>query len=154
DFDKVAALESHRKVLRKNLAHTRTLIQTIDRTIEHLKGTKKMKSQELFAGFSPEQQARHEQALIDRYGDGIKDTIAESKARVKDWSKAKWQKSGEEFGAICQDLVKLMGQGKGPDSREAQSVIRRHFEWLKQFWTPNRASYAGHSQLIVDSELR
>src|SRR5437762_10055403 len=47
DFDKVAALESHRKVLRKNLAHTRTLIQTIDKTIAHLKGTKKMKSQEL-----------------------------------------------------------------------------------------------------------
>src|SRR6185295_7811910 len=39
DFDKVAALESHRKVLRRNLAHTRNLIVTIDKTIEHLKGT-------------------------------------------------------------------------------------------------------------------
>src|SRR5436190_18368061 len=37
DFDKVAALESHRKVLRKDLATTRKLIQTIDKTIEHLK---------------------------------------------------------------------------------------------------------------------
>jgi TipAS antibiotic-recognition protein len=35
-----------------------------------------------------------------------------------------------------------------------QEVIRRHYEWLKQFWTPNRESYAGHSQLIVDSDLR
>src|SRR5688572_31392239 len=48
DFDKVVALESHRKVLRKNLARTRKLIQTIEKTIEHLKGKKKMKSQELF----------------------------------------------------------------------------------------------------------
>src|SRR5678809_397444 len=30
DFEKVAALESHRKVLRKNLARTQTLIRTID----------------------------------------------------------------------------------------------------------------------------
>ena len=37
DFDKVVALESHRRVLRKNLAHTRKLIQTIDKTIERLK---------------------------------------------------------------------------------------------------------------------
>src|SRR6187431_1461376 len=48
DFDKVAALESHRKVLRKDVARTRKLIVTIDKTIEHLKGTRKMKSKELF----------------------------------------------------------------------------------------------------------
>src|SRR5882724_4521030 len=70
DFDKVAALKSHRKVLRKNLADTRKLIQTIDKTIEHLKGKKTMKGQELFVGFDPKQQARHEQYLIDRYGEG------------------------------------------------------------------------------------
>src|SRR5438034_264880 len=52
DFEKVAALQSHRKVLQKNLARTRTLIETIDKTIEHLKGTKKMKSEEMFLGFS------------------------------------------------------------------------------------------------------
>src|SRR6187399_1350430 len=52
DFDKVAALESHRTVLLKNFDRTRSLIVTIDKTIEHLKGTKKMKSNELFAGFS------------------------------------------------------------------------------------------------------
>src|SRR4026209_374835 len=40
DFDKITALESHRKVLRRNVAHTRKLIQTIDKTIEHLKGKK------------------------------------------------------------------------------------------------------------------
>jgi len=154
DFDKVAALESHRKTLRKNLAHTRTLIQTIDRTIEHLKGAKKMKNQELFAGFSPEQQARHEQYLVDRYGAGMKETIAESKVRVKDWTKAKWERSGVEFSRICQDLVVAMNKHSAADAREVQAVIRRHFEWLKQFWTPTRASYAGHSQLIVDSELR
>src|SRR4026209_2107501 len=69
DFDKVAALESHRKVLQKNVAQTRKLIVTIDKTIEHLKGKKKMKSEEMFAGFDPEEQARHEQYLIDRFGE-------------------------------------------------------------------------------------
>src|SRR5215475_15306500 len=33
DFDKVTALESHRKVLRRDLARTRKLIATIDKTI-------------------------------------------------------------------------------------------------------------------------
>src|SRR5215218_1760780 len=50
-FEKVAALQSHRKVLQKNLTRTARLIETIDKTIKHLKGTQKMKSEELFAGF-------------------------------------------------------------------------------------------------------
>ncbi|HKQ37585.1 MAG TPA: MerR family transcriptional regulator [Verrucomicrobiae bacterium] len=51
-FEKVAALNSHRQILEKNVARTRTLIETIDKTIRHLKGTKKMKNEELFMGFS------------------------------------------------------------------------------------------------------
>ena len=40
------------------------------------------------------------------------------------------------------------------ESLDVQRVIRRHYKWLKQFWTPTRESYAGHSLMIVDSELR
>ena len=113
-----------------------------------------MKGQELFAGFSPEQQAKHEQYLIDRFGARMKDEIARSKARVKDWTKADWEKSGRAFAEICRDLVGLMERRLAADSDEVQVVIRRHHRWLKQFWTPTRESYAGHSQLVVDSELR
>jgi DNA-binding transcriptional MerR regulator len=65
DFEKVAALQSHREVLQKNLTRTRTLIETIDKTIQHLKGTKRMKSKEMFAGFTVA--AGH-----DRFGEHIK----------------------------------------------------------------------------------
>jgi DNA-binding transcriptional MerR regulator/quercetin dioxygenase-like cupin family protein len=52
DVEIVAALQSHRKVLQKNLARTRQLTETIDKTIQHLKGTRKMKGEEMFVGFS------------------------------------------------------------------------------------------------------
>ena len=63
-FEKASALKSHRQVLEKNVARTRTLIETIDKTISHLKGTKKMKSEELFMGFSIG-------AGKDRFNDGF-----------------------------------------------------------------------------------
>lgn len=50
-FEVVAALESHRAVLRDDLARTHTLIATIDKTVNHLKGTAAMKTEEMFAGF-------------------------------------------------------------------------------------------------------
>src|SRR3954470_16989745 len=91
DFDKVAALESHRKVLKGNLSRTRELLRTVENTIEHLKGTHKMKTNELFAGFDPEQQAAHEEYLVTRFGQGATTAIAEAKRNVKSWSKSDWQ---------------------------------------------------------------
>jgi DNA-binding transcriptional MerR regulator len=43
DFEKVAALQAHLRVLQENLARPRILIGTIDKTIRHLKGTENMK---------------------------------------------------------------------------------------------------------------
>jgi mannose-6-phosphate isomerase-like protein (cupin superfamily) len=51
-FQKAAALRSHRQVLERNVTRTRTLIETIDKTLQHLTGTTPMKSEELFTGFS------------------------------------------------------------------------------------------------------
>jgi DNA-binding transcriptional MerR regulator len=52
EFEKIDALESHRKILQKKLDRTRTLIGTIDKTIMHVKGKKKMKNKEMFVGFN------------------------------------------------------------------------------------------------------
>lgn len=51
DFEKIAALESHRGVLDAKLARTRALLATIDNTIRHLKGTKRMNTEDIFQGF-------------------------------------------------------------------------------------------------------
>jgi DNA-binding transcriptional MerR regulator len=52
DFEIAVALQSHRQFLQHNLARTHRLIETIDKTVKHLKGTKKMKTEEMFVGFS------------------------------------------------------------------------------------------------------
>ena len=52
DFEIVAALHSHREALEKKRTQTRRLIETIDRTIDHLKGPTTMRSHEMFVGFS------------------------------------------------------------------------------------------------------
>jgi DNA-binding transcriptional MerR regulator/quercetin dioxygenase-like cupin family protein len=64
DFEKVAALQSHRKLLERKLTRTGALIQTIDKTIAHLKGTRQMSTEEMFAGFTVA-------AGDDRFGEHI-----------------------------------------------------------------------------------
>src|SRR5262249_41209124 len=118
------------KALLQNLDRTRQLIQTIDKTIEHLKGKTKMKSQDMFVGFDPEEQARHERYLVGRFGDKMKQEIARSKEKVKGWTQTDWERSGTAFAQICRDLVSAMEQKQSTDSAGVQAVIRNHFEWL------------------------
>jgi DNA-binding transcriptional MerR regulator len=52
DFEIASALQSHQQLLQHKVARTHRLIETIDKTMKHLKGTKKMKTEEMFVGFS------------------------------------------------------------------------------------------------------
>lgn len=65
NFEKISALQSHRQVLQETLVRTHRLLETIDKTIEHLKGTTTMPNKELFAGFTIA-------AGEDRFGEQIK----------------------------------------------------------------------------------
>src|SRR5580692_6965252 len=52
DFDQLSALHSHRKSLSLEWEKIGQLLKTIDKTIKHLKGKKKMKDTEIFDGFN------------------------------------------------------------------------------------------------------
>ena len=116
DFEKVAALQSHRKVLQENLARTRTLIETIDKTIKHLKGTKKMKSEEMFLGFNVA-------AGKDRFGEQTKLGGEPNDCKVS---------AQDTDGAMC--VFEFTGMGGGPrhlhhDQDEWIYVIDGEFEF-------------------------
>ena len=106
DFEKVAALQSHREVLKKNLARLHTLIETIDKTIEHLKGTKKMKSEEMFLGFSVD-------AGKDRFGEHIKLGGESNDCKVS---------AQDTGGAMC--VFEFTGGSSGP----------RHLHYHQDEW--------------------
>jgi DNA-binding transcriptional MerR regulator len=143
DFDKMKALSSHAQVLQKNVERTKKLIKTIGRTIEHLKGTKKMKDHEIYHGFSNEKQDEYQKYLVNRFGGRIEDSIQESNEKVKNMNKEDFEKSKKDWVHILDDLAKLWKKQTQASSPEVQKIIHKHYEWLKKFWTPDRASYAG-----------
>jgi DNA-binding transcriptional MerR regulator/quercetin dioxygenase-like cupin family protein len=116
DFEIVAALQSHRKLLQKNLTRTLRLVETIDKTIQHLKGVKKMKTEQMFAGFSVG-------AGSDRFGENIKLGGEPNNCKV----------SGRDTdGAMC--VFEFTGSGGGPrhlhfEQDEWIYVIQGEFEF-------------------------
>ncbi|MCD6049103.1 MAG: skgA-A [Verrucomicrobia bacterium] len=107
DFERIAALQSHRQVLQKNLTRTRILLDTIDKTIRHLEGTQKMKSEEMFVGFSVA-------AGKDRFDEHIKLGGEPNDCKVS---------AKDTGGAMC--VFEFTGSGSGPRHRH-----RDQDEWI------------------------
>jgi len=113
-FEKLAALKSHRQVLDKNVTRTRMLIETIDKTVSHLKGAKKMTTEEMFIGF-------HIAAGKDRFNDGFdrNGTTIDCKVSGKDTA-----------GALCVLEVNNTGWPRhiNPDQDEWLYVVNGEVE--------------------------
>jgi len=153
DFDKISALVSHKMVLLNQIKKNQQLIQTIDHTIKHIKGERRMDEKEMYRGFSLEKQQEHQKLLKERYGIEIDHHIDASYKKVENWDSEKWNEVSEEFDSLLQELVELAKKGLEPSSKEAQKCVEKHYNWLSHFWSPGKEAYIGHSNLILETDL-
>lgn len=149
DFDKIKSLQQQKSSLQSKAERTQTLIQTIDKTISHLRGQYKMRFEEMFEGFDPIKQQEHEKYLLDS-GILSQQQIDESWQRAAHWKKDDWEafkSAGENLNLALTHAIK---QGLTVDSPEVQSLVQQHFEWINTFWTPTKDSYLGLGQMYLD----
>lgn len=145
DFDRITTLQSHRKILEKNLDQMQHLIKTVDKTIAHLRGKEKMKLEEIFHGFDSEKQMIYENYLVDS---GVsQDVIEGCKDKINNWGEGKWIEIKQEADQIHQELVSAINNNLAPSSSEVQKLIKKHYEMTKIFWTPTKESYIGLGKL-------
>ena len=131
DYDVMGALQSHKEALSKQAARINRLIQTVDNTINHLKGNQTMSDEKLFEGFSEEQQEKYAQEAEKMYDP---ETVRESNRKWKAYSAAKKEAILAESSAIYKDMISVMS--KGASSAEAQAIVERWRKHMDYFWTP------------------
>jgi DNA-binding transcriptional MerR regulator len=148
NFDKVEALFSHKHILKQKLNRMQMLIKTIDITIAHLKGKMIMNDIEMYEGFDLNKQQEYEKYLLDQ-GILTEKEVHESWKNVKYWKKEDWEKFHQEGDALNKALALAIKANFLPESTEVQSLIRRHYEWVKCFWTPTKTSYVGLGEMYL-----
>lgn len=132
DFDKLSALHSHRKILVKQLKKSRQQIQTIDNTIKHLEGKKKMKDGEFFEGLNTPKQREYERYIIEG-GQYTAEELEKGRQKLAKWSKKEWQGVQATWEELLRDYVSAIKSGTSPDSPAAHDLVVRHLEYLKKF---------------------
>jgi len=129
DFDLLQALEGHRRALLKRIEHTNHLIETVDKTIRHIKGEIHMSKKDFYSGFDEEKQKEYTRRARERWGD-------EAMKRTKDWNSYTPEQKNDilaEGHEINMGIVANMD--KGPESPEVQYWIGRwHQSINKNFY--------------------
>lgn len=154
DFDQISALNSHRRTLCREWERLRQLIDTIDKTIDHLNGKTKMKEEDMYDGFiTKEKQEEYKEYLKNRFGSDHPE-FAECERNVSQWTQADWQRYKSESESNMRQLAGMMERRLSPDCSEVQAVIQSHYKWLKKFWTPDRQSYVALGQMYTELEWK
>ena len=154
NFDRIETLKRHRLTLAAQAKRYRSLIATVDATLAALEGDQTMDDKELYQGFAPEKQAEYEDWLIDRYGEPMREKIADSKAKMKErgLSKAQFDDMQTKIDAFEIGMAKAMADGLPIDSAPVREILAGHQAWLAQVWPnpPSKESYAGLADIYSE----
>jgi DNA-binding transcriptional MerR regulator len=149
--DQIGVLQQHRGKLQEERERYRLLIETIDRTIEELKGERTMANADLYKGFSAEKQAGYEAWLIDRYGEPMREALDVSRKSWAKMSAAEQEALGREIAQVEQALADAQRSGVDSASEEVGALLWRHRAWVGAMWgRPCPADrYAGLADLYL-----
>jgi DNA-binding transcriptional MerR regulator len=144
DFDQLAALYSHRQSLQREWEKIGVLLKTIDKTIKHLEGKKKMKDKEMFDGFHIALVKMEENKP---YSEAVKLIVQSVKNPTKDAEdvakrgKAYYDNILTTAHAIFKELVKCIEKGLDPAADEVQKIIKKHHAFTEQIHSVTKEVY-------------
>jgi DNA-binding transcriptional MerR regulator len=145
EFDQVAALEDHRRLLEKRAERLTRLLRTIGRTIQRLtEDTMEMTDEELYGGFTQEEIERYKREAREMYDPAL---VEESERRVRRMSRAQWQSVKEEGDEITRAEAGLMD--RAPNDPDVQKLMARHHAWIEHFYPASAEVFRGLGQLYT-----
>lgn len=138
-FGRLEALEMQRDLLLNKRKRLDQMIQTIEKTIQYVKGEIQMTNQEKFAGFDFSVNP-YEQEARERWGDAAVDQANENVKNMTDFDK-------EQFNEIFRSLAAI--RHLPPDSKEAQERIKEWYEYLNKIGHYSLEAFKGLGQMYV-----
>lgn len=131
DFDMLKAMEEHLLVLENQKAETEALIQTVKKTIQHMKGSCEMSDKEKFQALKKKMIQDNEEnygaEAREKYGE---DQVNEANRKLMNLSETQWLRWKELDEEILHRLEVCVKGNICIDSDEAKQIVELHREWL------------------------
>lgn len=153
DFDQLTALYSHKKTLTREWEKIGELLKTIDNTIKHIQGKKKMKDKEMFEGFNitlvkarkDQSYSAAEQLVVESVKHPTKN--AED---VKKRGKTYYDNVNKTAQTLFKEIIGCIERGLDPSSTEVQRIVKKHHAFVEQTSNTTQEVYKAMAQLYVE----
>jgi len=152
NFNRAEALESQRTLLLKEIERMQRILQTLDRTLEALKGDGAMDVREMFDGFDMSKIEEH----IERYADEArcrwgKETVDAVIDRTSQYPVERWAGIQRDWDTIFRTLAASMDKGPNhPDVQTSVANIRKLIS--DHFYDCTLEIFRGLGDLYVNDE--
>ena len=147
DFDTLRALKVHRRGLEKRASRLKQLLNTLDTTIQHLEGEQHMDEDQVFKGFSEEEEAQYREEASELYG---KKVVDDSYKRWNNYSKQEQKNIMERGSKIHLAICDAMGMGH--DSPEVQAQMAALHDHFQVFYDCTLEIFRGLGQMYPQDE--
>lgn len=136
DFDVISALKEHLAELEKQQKRTAMLITTVKKTMEAMKGERKMSDNEKFEAFKKQIISENEKC----YGEEVRQKYGEKEAeasnsRIRNMTKEEYERFKELEQTILTRLSQAVLSREKPESETGKEIFLLHKEWLSMTWT-------------------
>jgi len=152
-FDRREALERHKKLLEEKRRRIDRMIDTIDKTIKHMKGEMEMTTEEKFEAFKEnlieENERQFGEEIRKKYG---QERVEASNAKWRGMSREDYEAMTRLEGEVLDLLEKAVATGD-PACDTARQLAAKHKEWLMFAWSDySEEAHAGLADLYVADE--
>lgn len=125
EFDILQALHDHKANLRRRAQRLEQLIETVEKTIQHLEGDTTMSKKEMFTGFSEEQQKEYFKEAEEIYDPKL---VRQSQRRWENYTQQQKDDVRAQGEAIHLAILEHMDEGAhSPAVQEQVAALHRHF---------------------------
>ncbi len=154
EFDLMGALRSHRKALNNEREKIARLLKTIDKTIKHLEGKKKMNDKEMFDGFKV--------ALIQAtkgqpYSEAekivfmsVRNPVQNDQDFQRRGGASYYQNIIDTVHPIFKELADCITDAWEAGSSKVQLIIQKHHEFTNQHHRASQEVYKAMAQLYAE----
>ncbi len=147
DYDRVEALEMHKKLLTKEKLRIEALIQTLNRCVEDEKGGKQMKSNEKFIGLDKSQLEAYREEAKERWGTEV---VEASEARLDKQGINDPEQLQKQLNLILSSIAENMDKGlENSDVQEGVSELRKY---MNQFYDCTDEIFVGLADMYLNDE--
>ncbi len=153
-FDQQAALNSHLAQLKLRRDRLDRLIQNVEKTIFHEKGSITMSNKEKFEAFKKDlvqgNEKKYGSEIRQKYGNT---QVDESNARMLKQTQEEYDTMHKAEDALLNGLENAVKEGLDPSGPEGLRLAALHKDWLSYTWKQYaKEAHLGLAQMYVEDE--